>query len=85
MLNPDLPHDLFSGTNDLYSILRETRSCVNVLEARIVVLEKNMLEWKMAGNEACSCKTEVNVANTKGNAGMIPNVVVTGVIVGKKR
>ena len=70
MLDSTQPHDVFSGKDDLYRLLRETRAAVNLLSDRMT-----NIELFLAG-EGGSVNTvsEDDMANTSGNSGMRPSV-----------
>jgi len=42
MLDSQLPSTMFSGKDDLYSLVRETRAYINYLETKIENLEARM-------------------------------------------
>ena len=60
MLDINQPHDVFSGKDDLYRLLRETRAAINLLNSRM---------------ESFELLLEDDMANTKGNSGMVPNSI----------
>lgn len=70
MLDSTQPHDVFSGKDDLYRLIRETRAAVNLLSDRMT-----NIELFLAG-EGGSVNTvsEDDMANTSGNSGMRPSV-----------
>lgn len=39
MLDANQPHDVFNGKDDLYRLLRETRSAINLLSVRVEAIE----------------------------------------------
>lgn len=70
MLDINQPHDIFSGKDDLYRLLRETRAAINSLSGRMTNLEL------FVASEGGSINTvsEDEMANTSGNSGMRPSV-----------
>lgn len=42
MIDSTQPHDVFSGKDDVYRLLREARAAINLLSDRIDILERDM-------------------------------------------
>lgn len=71
MLDDKQPNDIFNGKDDLYRLLRETRTAVNTLMLRV-----EAIEVLLSGNDSYidESDAEESMANTKGNSGMVPKV-----------
>ena len=70
MLDSTQPHDVFSGKDDLYRLLRETRAAVNLLSDRMTNIELFLAQEGGSVNTV----SEDDMANTSGNSGMRPSV-----------
>ena len=77
MLDSTQPHDVFSGKDDLYRLLRETRAAVNLLSDRMTNIELFLAGEGGSINTVSEDEIEQGSAmsNTKGNSGMVPNRV----------
>lgn len=83
MIDSTQPHNVFSGKDDVYRLLRETREAVNILEGRVKELEKDEV-WRNCSKPVGKLEDvemfsnpiygDKAMANTKGNSGMVPSV-----------
>lgn len=63
MLDVNQPHDVFTGKDDLYRLLRETRAAINLLSSRF-----SDIEDRLDGGDG--------MANTVSNSSMRPTVQI---------
>ena len=73
MLDDKQPYDSFSGKDDMYRLLRETRTAINLLMVRVEAIE-GILKDDNRNNFIDEGDAEDIMANTKGNGGMVPKV-----------